>query len=157
MPNISQTSQVPLGPDRWVFKPEQQKAFSCLYFIFAFKAYGFDLWLTGILLPAMLFISNKNKLIVLFCLCKAKYCNVYLQTFISIVSRVPFCFGCVFVNTIPANTEILNLLSLTNPSKGKDNVEVLVMIQMFMAVSHNECISVEVLVSIAHSLLTSDL
>ncbi len=30
------------------------------------------------------------------------------------------------------NTEILNLLSLTNPSKGEDNVEVLVMIQMFM-------------------------
>ncbi len=103
------------------------------------------------------FYFKQKKLIVLFCLCKAKYCNVYLQTFISIVSRVPFCFGCVFVNTIPANTEILNLLSLTNPSKGEDNVEVLVMIQMFMAVSHNECISVEVLVSIAHSLLTSDL
>lgn len=104
----------------------------------------------------MLFISNKNKLIVLFCFCKTKYLNVYLQIFISILSRVPLCFGCVFVNTIPANTEILNILSLTNPSKGEDNFEVLVMIQMCMAVSHNECTSV-VLVSIDHSLLTSDL
>lgn len=49
------------------------------------------------------------------------------------------------------------LLSVTNPSKGEDNFEVLVMIQMCMEVSHNECISVEVLVSINHSLLTSDL
>lgn len=108
-------------------------------------------------LHAMLFISNKNKLIVLFCFCKAKYFNVYLQTFISIVSHVPFCFRCVFVNTIPANTEILYLLSVTNPSKGEDNFEVLVTIQMCMAVSHNECINVEVLVSIDHSWLTSDL
>ncbi len=57
-----------------------------IYLFFAFKVYGYDLWLTGMSLPAVLFISNKNKLIVLFRFCKAKYFNVYLQTFISIVS-----------------------------------------------------------------------
>lgn len=67
----------------------------------------------------------------------------------------PLCLVSHFASGV--SSLILFLLILTNPSKGKDNFEVLVMIQMCMAVSHIESISVEVLVSIDHSLLTSDL
>lgn len=72
------------------------------------------------------------------------------------ISRLlyPLCLVSQFASGVSEN---LYLLSVTNPSKGEDAFKVLVMIQTCMAVSHNECISVEVLVSIDHSLLTSDL